>query len=82
MRFREHRGGLSESLETTVEIEATKVAIANRFNEALSGWPVPEATAEDVKVEPYGYDDRINWETHIVSIRGFGVFGFCDSPAD
>lgn len=31
-------------------------------------------------IEPYGYDDRIGWDAHIVILQGYGVLGFTDGP--
>lgn len=31
-------------------------------------------------VKPYGFDVRINWDTHIVYATDTGVYGFTDSP--
>ncbi|AHC30525.1 hypothetical protein CC53_gp108 [Rhizobium phage vB_RleS_L338C] len=33
-------------------------------------------------VKPYGWDERIGWETHIVLVSGYGVFGFTDGPLE
>ena len=32
-----------------------------------------------LQVEPYGFDDRIGWDTHIVTIDGNAV-GFTNGP--
>lgn len=37
-------------------------------------------TEDDIVVEPYGYDSRINWNTHIISVKGRGVYGFSNGP--
>ncbi len=29
-----------------------------------------------VSVKPYGFDDRIKWNTQIVTLDGYGVIGF------
>lgn len=36
-------------------------------------------TTEAFQVKPYGYDDRINWDTYLIMFDG-GVVGFTDSP--
>lgn len=80
MKFRLHRGSLADSLETTVELEPTAAAIAAYMSKQ---WPwdcFPEPlTAEDIAVEPYGYDDRIKTFVHVVWMRG-RPFGFTDGP--
>jgi len=37
------------------------------------------ATAENVRVQAYGYDHRIDWDTHLVTVAGSAVL-FCDGP--
>ena len=36
----------------------------------------------DFEVKPYIFDERINWDTHIVTLEGYGVLGFTDSPVN
>ncbi len=73
-KFREHRGGLAESLETTVEVQ-TKAELAAHMRSKISpfGFFFED---DDLTVEPYGFDDRIGWDTYIVQIDGYGVAGF------
>ncbi|MDI9849919.1 hypothetical protein QM467_17900 [Rhodoblastus sp. 17X3] len=33
-----------------------------------------------VHVSHYGFDDRIDWDDHIIVVDGHGVFGFTDAP--
>lgn len=79
MKLREHRRGLHESLATTVEIEPTTEALLEVIRAALAPYGVAIAPAS-VRVEPYGFDARIGWDTHIVVVGGYGVFGFTDGP--
>jgi hypothetical protein len=37
-------------------------------------------TINQVTVKPYCYDNRIGWDTHVVIIEGYGVYGFTDGP--
>jgi len=34
--------------------------------------------ANNLAIEYYCYDDRIGWETHIVTSEGYGVLGFAN----
>ena len=83
MKIREHRGGLSESMDTVLEIDPTIDAIVGVVNDALKPFNF-EVTADIIKIEKYGngngIDECIGWDTHIVTIKGYGVFGFTDSP--
>lgn len=84
MKFRLNRGGLDESMQTAVEIEPTKQAIANHYNNVLNG-NVPMSLRlrhylpQDFDIKPYGYDKRIGWDTYIVTTSS-GVVGFIDGP--
>ena len=81
MKFRLHRGGLDESMATCVEIDRSKAALAAVIARDMAvAFEGPRTvTAEDVSLEYYGFDERINWKTWVVLVRGFGVVGFTDS---
>ncbi len=64
MKFRQHRGGLKESLETTVEVSSFP-----EFVEVVHAiWP--EMTG--IKLEPIGIDTRTQWDTYnvVIEFRG------------
>jgi hypothetical protein len=75
MKFREHRGGLTESLDTTVEV-AGMADILKRV-QLIHGWN--HILLEDLAAEPYGGDDdRIGWkDVHIITVNG-AAFGFTE----
>jgi hypothetical protein len=85
MKYRDHRGGLSESMETMVDLAATREALIGHLAQT---WPFSCGLAdldadrlERVTVERYhtGGDSRIGWpEVWIVVLPGFGVLGFTD----
>jgi hypothetical protein len=80
MKFREHRGGLDESLRTCVEI-ADRPALVMYIRELLSRYYFV-FQPDQLHVEPYANDARIGWpNTHVVTIDGYGVVGFTDGPA-
>lgn len=73
MKYREHRGNLKSSMETTIEIEGTKESL---YNVILDSY---DCTIDMLHVSPYGgIDERTGWDTHIVTVDGYGVFGFTD----
>lgn len=77
MKLRQHCGGLEKSMATTIEIEPTKEALLAAVRASVA----PLNVADDsLSVKPYGFDKRINWDTHIVEIQDFGVYGFTDGP--
>lgn len=80
MKFREHRGGLDESMSTCIEV-ADHDALVSHIRRQLSQYHF-EFDSHQLKVEPYASDKRIGWlDTHIVTIEGYGVAGFTDGPA-
>lgn len=59
--FRFHRGSLSESMKTVVEVKNMQ-HLTEIVKEAF-----PELENLKISVEPYGvYDHRIGWDTHVV----------------
>lgn len=81
-KVREHRGSLSNSMGTVFEVEDF-----NGLLDAISKSMFPIGSPFGVKLSPgrvhvehYTYDDRIGWDTYIVSIDGYGVWGFTDGP--
>lgn len=80
MKFREHRSTLSGSMATMVEV-ADYAALLDHVRKLL--WPTfPPVTSEMVHIKPYGWDERIGWDTHIVTLDGYGVLGFTDGRGD
>lgn len=77
MKVREHRGGLSESMATVVEIEPTLEALTAHIN-ALFQQMGPVVTPDMIVIHPQGFDARIGWNTYLVAIEGYGVFGMID----
>ena len=76
MKIREHRGLLADAMATCKEIEPTMAAV---IDQVLSSLPCfLHIKPEDIHIEPYGYDKRIGWDTHVVIVDGYGVYGFTD----
>jgi hypothetical protein len=76
IKVRMHRGGLKESLATTVEIAPTKEALAAVISTSLE----MDVSPSQIHVEPYGFDKRIGWDTYSIKVDGFGFYGFSDGP--
>jgi len=84
-KFRWHRGGLDESMATVIDVESfehLRLLIQERDQRTFPDMPV----TIEMKVEPYGFDDRINWNTYIVTKRiveaneSFMACGFTNGP--
>ncbi|ARV77358.1 hypothetical protein FDI21_gp189 [Pseudomonas phage Noxifer] len=78
MKVRPHRRLLDEAMAEVKEIEPTMVALKKWADESFGGMQPPDLS--ELKCEPYGYDDRIKWNTYIVHLEGWGVLGFTDGP--
>lgn len=78
MRFREHRGGLAESMETVIEFN-TAADLSRHLQKVRPD--IIESGAR-LKAEPLFVDDsRIGWkDVHIVIAYQGGVIGFIDGP--
>ncbi len=77
--FRPHCGGLESSMEKLVEwdtIEDLVFHIKNSFFELKSKYEF-----NNIKIEHYVYDGRINWDTDIVTLKDLGVLGYTNAPA-
>ena len=79
MRFREHRGGLAEAMDTAVNLSGREALVAH-CAALLRPYDI-QVDDSMVKVGVYnpGRDPRIGWEkTYVVTVTGYGVIGFCD----
>lgn len=71
--FRPHRGTLQESMAAARQFSSFCDMI-----ETISEEHAVEVSPSDIEIKPYGYDERVGWDTHIVCMRGYGVLGFTD----
>ena len=79
VQFREHRGTLIDSMETVIEVK-DKQELVGIINDSLSKYGHDlDINMQTVEIKPYGFDKRINWDTHIVTLKGYGALGFTDS---
>lgn len=80
MKFREHRGSLIESMKTLVEFN-DRSQLLDILKKTFGDYKIPK-NLNNFKIKPYIYDERIDWDTHMVTLEGHGVLGFTDSPVD
>lgn len=82
MKFREHRGHLADSLETLVELPATRDALIEHLRKVFEPWPMaPMPMTWNTKVLEYWprLDERTQWpNTWLVVLDGYGVVGYTD----
>ena len=81
VRLREHRGTLSDSLATVIDIEPTHAAVTSHVRRILEPYGLIVAESA-VGIAPYegSYGASFDENTHIVTVEGYGVFGFTDGP--
>ena len=77
MKFREHRGGLEESMATVVELNSKKEFCDYVGKLARRIVPLEECT---LSFREYGFDSRIGWDTYLVVLDGHGPIGMLDGP--
>ena len=72
MKFRPQRGGLAEAMAEVITLPPTRRALAEHLG----------VREYKVVVKPYGiFDERIGWNTHLVTI-GANAVGFTDGPLE
>lgn len=78
MRMREHRLTMKDSLSTAMEVDNREHLVRLIFDRfGKRGIAISD---EMIHVSHYGFDDRIDWDDHIIVVDGQGVFGFTDAP--
>ncbi len=83
MLFREHRETLAESMETCVEMLNSKDTLTEYILNVLEDYGyTKQDILSDISVPYYAYDKRNGWDTYIVLLKGYGVFGFTNEPVD
>jgi hypothetical protein len=75
---REHRGGLDESMKTVRPVR-DREHLVEIIRESL-GLYSKVIEPEQISVEPYVFDSRIGWDTYIIEIKGYGVWGMANGP--
>ena len=79
MKYRDHRGGLADSMETVQEVSSID-EIKQHLNKFYNQFG---KSVEEIKFEHVGMDKRINWDTYYVLQRldsetNFTVAGMSD----
>jgi hypothetical protein len=78
-RIRIHRGSLADSMETVRVVNGSKEDLFAIIQKSLEPFG-REITSDMLTVTPYHYDSRIGWDTHLITIEGYGVWGMADGP--
>ena len=78
-KLRQYRFQLADSMRTVIEVEPTKDVLYAVIQSELGRYG-HEVTPDMVHVEKHCFDERIGWDAHIVTVDGYGVYGFMDGP--
>lgn len=78
--YRPHRSTLDEAIQVAKEVP-TKAALVEKLKQDYRHTPLAaEISDETIVVMAYKYDERIDWDTQVVSLRGHGVLGYTSKP--
>jgi hypothetical protein len=84
MKYRPQTAMLDEAMGRVVELP-DRAALVAYLAKDLKPWGYT-LTDADVQVIPYGFDNRIGWDTHLVTLRnkqvGRGVWYFGGNNPD
>ena len=72
---------LTESLETIQEFE-TKGDLINYLQSIVNKYGKDKFDCNKTTIKPFGFDERIDWDSYVVHLDGWGVFGFTDGPVE
>lgn len=76
MKFRVHSGSLENSMKSCTEVK-DRAELVSYLKSRSSLWN--SVKEESINCEFYGFDERINWNTYILTDE-HGVIGFTDGP--
>lgn len=66
---------IGEAMARVVEID-TEEDLLKHLQDNFASW---HPTRENVTIEPYGWDERVGWDTHLVCVGGKAAL-FTDGP--
>jgi hypothetical protein len=80
MKFREHHGSLEDSMKTVVTVNSW-----NSLRKIVMGIFPDLGYIEEITIEKYSYDKRIDWDTHSVNVKFSAlkhkvIAGFTNGP--
>lgn len=79
MKYRDHSGdSIWESMEKVEEFPDRK-SFEERIARTHQGYFFQVFDPKLLTLKPYGYDDRIKWDTYLVSYDGKAI-GYTDGP--
>lgn len=80
IKYRPHRQLLADSMAEVSEVTSLDELVRRMCDPIKHWYPADKLpTVHNVKVEPYGFDERIGWNTYIVTVDG-EAWGFTDGP--
>lgn len=78
--FRPHKGSLAQAMKEVKSV-SSKQELVTLIKRELSQYKHDLLINEQtIHIEHYSYDERIDWNTHIVTLKDYGVLGFTNAP--
>ena len=81
--FRPHRELLCEAMKEVEEFRSRRELVA-KLQADLDKYGKGKYDCKQISITKYGtgIDERIGWDTYIVTLPGYGVLGFTNGPVD
>jgi hypothetical protein len=76
IKFRLHRGLLNDSMATVRTVASKTDIMAILLIDELPVMSMGLIPVSAMRISYYGYDARIDWDTWIITLDGYGVIGF------
>lgn len=78
-KYRDHRGSFADAM-LTMQLFESKDDLVTYLQSLVDKFGVGVYDCTQITIKPYIKEPDIGWDTHIVSLEGYGVFGFTDRP--
>jgi len=76
--FRPYRGDLAEAMSHVKSIR-NREDLLSLMRKELKPYKV-DVRDDLLKIAYYYHDDRMDWDTYIVTLEGYGIYGFTNGP--
>lgn len=78
-KYRDMRGGYTNSM-LTMQVFESRDELVTYLQGIVDKFGAGVYDCTQITIRPYVKEPHIGWDTHIVSMDGYGVFGFTDGP--
>lgn len=74
--YRPQRGNLDDAMQEMKDFQSLDELILYLQEDLFMWFGKQEINKDTLHIKPYCFDERINWDTYIVTLDGWGVVGF------